>query len=114
MTDTRKGEGATSLDWAMLRAANLGLSLGENLSKVAEQFRMIEAETEAKSATEIARLTAALEEAEKALGTACGYMRNAQIDLDTGAPKKTALATISGGLKLTEDALTAIRAMVKP
>ena len=47
---------------------------------------------------EIARLR-------EALSAACGYMRNAAIDLGTGAPKKTALATVEGGLKLAEAAL---------
>lgn len=50
---------------------------------------------------------ARIEALEKALRSACGYMRNAQIDLDTGAPKKTALATITGGLKMVETALAA-------
>lgn len=36
------------------------------------------------------------------LRAACGYMRNAAIDLETGAPKRTALATINGGLKRFE------------
>lgn len=36
------------------------------------------------------------------LRAACGYMRNAAIDLDTGAPKRTALATINGGLRRLE------------
>lgn len=47
---------------------------------------------------EIARLRGAL-------SAACGYMRNAAIDLGTGAPKKTALATVEGGLKRAEAAL---------
>lgn len=47
---------------------------------------------------EIARLR-------EALSAACGYMRNAAIDLGTGAPKKTALATVEGGLKLAEATL---------
>ncbi len=47
---------------------------------------------------EIARLR-------EALSAACGYMRNAAIDLGTGAPKKTALATVEGGLKRAEAAL---------
>lgn len=64
--------------------------------------------------SEITRLRSALAEAEKAIGVACGYMRNAKIDLETGALKKTALATISGGLKRTEESLAALRAMVKP
>jgi hypothetical protein len=40
-----------------------------------------------------------------ALSAACGYMRNASIDLSTGCPKATAIRTIEGGLKLAEAAL---------
>lgn len=41
----------------------------------------------------------------KALRAAAGYLRNAHIDLSTGAPKKTAMATIDGGLRLVETAI---------
>ena len=41
----------------------------------------------------------------KALNGAAGYLKNAHIDLATGAPKKTAMATIAGGIKLVEAAL---------
>lgn len=40
-----------------------------------------------------------------ALNAAAGYLLNAKIDLETGAPKKTALATIEGGLKLVRAAI---------
>jgi hypothetical protein len=43
----------------------------------------------------------------KALAVAQGYMTNAAIDLETGAPKKTALATINGGLKQVREAIKA-------
>lgn len=33
------------------------------------------------------------------LSAARGYLMNAKIDLETGAPKKTVIATIEGGLK---------------
>lgn len=49
---------------------------------------------------EIARLT-------KALHAASGYLMNAKIDLETGAPKRTAVSTIEGGLKMIADALAA-------
>lgn len=39
------------------------------------------------------------------LSAACGYMRNASIDLSTGCPKSTAIRTIEGGLKRFESAL---------
>lgn len=40
-----------------------------------------------------------------ALKAAAGYLMNARIDLETGAPKRTAITTINGGLKLVEDAI---------
>lgn len=39
------------------------------------------------------------------LRAACGYLLNAKIDLETGAPKKTALRTIEGGVALVQAAL---------
>lgn len=51
---------------------------------------------------EIKRLT-------KALEAAAGYLMNAAIDLNTGAPKRTALATIEGGIKVVRAALTGNR-----
>jgi hypothetical protein len=39
------------------------------------------------------------------LSAACGYMRNAKIDLETGATKATAIRTIEGGLRRAEAAL---------
>lgn len=53
----------------------------------------------------ITALEARVRELEEALRAATGYMTNAAIDLDTGAPKKTALATINGGIKLARAAL---------
>jgi hypothetical protein len=40
-----------------------------------------------------------------ALKAAGGYLMNAKIDLETGAPKRTAIRTIEGGLSLVEAAL---------
>jgi hypothetical protein len=40
---------------------------------------------------------------EAALG-AIGYLRNAKIDLETGAPKATAIRTIQGGIEMLEKA----------
>lgn len=42
----------------------------------------------------------------KALEAASGYLTNAKIDLETGAPKRTAIQTIEGGLKIVLAALT--------
>jgi len=41
-----------------------------------------------------------------ALKAACGYLMNAKIDLETGAPKRTAIRTIDGGLALVRAAIT--------
>lgn len=42
----------------------------------------------------------------EALKSAQGYFRNAKIDLETGAPKRTAIQTLEGGLKLVDAALS--------
>lgn len=46
-----------------------------------------------------------VEALQRELSAAIGYMRNAKIDLETGATKATAIATISGGIKRAEAAL---------
>jgi len=58
-----------------------------------------------------AKINAAIaraEKAEAALSGSIGYMMNAAIDLETGAPKKTALATINGGIKMARAALASL------
>lgn len=52
-----------------------------------------------------AHLIAAAPDMLAALKAASGYLLNAAIDLETGAPKKTALATINGGLDLVRAAI---------
>lgn len=47
-----------------------------------------------------------VERAEKALAAAEGYLLNARIDLETGAPKRTAINTIDGGIKMVRAALS--------
>lgn len=42
-----------------------------------------------------------------ALKSASGYLLNAKIDLETGAPKRTAIQTIEGGLKVVREAIDA-------
>lgn len=44
----------------------------------------------------------------KALDAASGYMLNAKIDLETGCPKRTAITTIEGGLKMIRAALAGV------
>jgi len=52
-----------------------------------------------------ARLIAAAPDLLAALKAASGYLLNAKIDLETGAPKKTAIRTIDGGLKFVRAAI---------
>ena len=62
------------------------------------------------AADRIVSMTAELRQAADELSAALGYMRNARIDLETGAPKATAIRTLSGGIKRGEQSLTAARA----
>ena len=48
---------------------------------------------------EAAALAAEIERLRGELSAATGYMLNAKIDLETGAPKRTAITTIEGGLR---------------
>jgi len=57
-----------------------------------------------------AQFIAAAPELLAELSAAVGYMRNARIDLETGAPKATAIRTLDGGLKRAETALAKFRA----
>ena len=41
----------------------------------------------------------------QALKAASGYLLNAKIDLETGAPKRTAIQTIEGGLAFIRAAI---------
>jgi hypothetical protein len=52
-----------------------------------------------------ARLIAAAPEVLEALRAAAGYLLNAKIDLETGAPKRTAISTIEGGLAVVRAAI---------
>ena len=53
----------------------------------------------------IAQLEARNAEMLAALKAATGYMLNAKIDLETGAPKRTAICTIDGGLAMLRAAI---------
>jgi hypothetical protein len=54
---------------------------------------------------EQAALIAAAPELLVELKAAVGYMRNAKIDLETGATKATAIRTITGGIARAEEAI---------
>ena len=49
-----------------------------------------------------------------ALKAASGYLLNAKLDLETGAPKKTAIATIEGGLRVVSAALAKVESKAAP
>ena len=57
------------------------------------------------AADRIEALSAEVERLNAELSAAVGYMTNAAIDLETGAPKRTALQTLNGGLKRARQAL---------
>lgn len=44
-----------------------------------------------------------------ALEASAGYLRNAKIDLETGASKATAIRTIEGGLRMVEAAIASAK-----
>lgn len=48
---------------------------------------------------QVSRLRAENERLRSELDAARGYLLNAKIDLETGAPKRTAISTINGGLE---------------
>lgn len=57
------------------------------------------------AADTITRLQGEVERLEADLNAALGHMMNAKIDLDTGAPKRTAAATLSSGIRRATAAL---------
>jgi hypothetical protein len=54
---------------------------------------------------EAVALAAEIQRLRGELSAATGYMLNAKIDLETGAPKRTAITTIEGGLRRARAAL---------
>lgn len=85
--------------------------LAEKEARIEKRDRQIAGMGDLVAASE-ARALAAEAEVERlreALSTALGYMRNARIDLETGATKATAIRTISGGISRTEAVLNTIR-----
>ena len=54
---------------------------------------------------EAAKFAAETKRLRAELSAATGYMLNAKIDLETGAPKRTAITTIEGGLRRARAAL---------
>lgn len=60
---------------------------------------------ESKLRAHIAAQAAEIERLHEAVKGALGYLRNARIDLETGAPKRTAVNTLGGGIAMVESAL---------
>ena len=100
--DTRSNFGRVAADGSVA-----GMFADHVLNKLSQvetaAYRMFYAEHN--TASTIAALQERVKELEGELRAAIGYMTNAAIDLDTGAPKKTALATINGGIKRARDIL---------
>ena len=63
-------------------------------------------------ASRIVSMTAELRQVTDEISAMLGYMRNARIDLETGAPKATAIRTLSGGIKRGERALETARTAI--
>jgi hypothetical protein len=74
------------------------------LREVADAYRHSEHENPLVTACLFATLNE-IDRLRAELSAAIGYMTNAAIDLSTGAPKRTALATIEGGIKRAKAAL---------
>lgn len=77
-------------------------------------YDKLNAELDAKIDATVANVSAGIEQlkADNAdmlaeMKAAAGYLRNARIDLETGATKATAIRTIDGGLKRLEAAIEA-------
>lgn len=66
-------------------------------------------EKTAQDAVDRVRMQAAAPDMLAALNAAAGFLLNAKIDLETGAPKKTAIATIEGGLRVVRAAIEKAR-----
>jgi hypothetical protein len=80
-------------------AAEAEVTRWQSAYNAANDTAVILGDQAAKAEAEVERLTAELK-------AATGYMRNAMIDLETGATKATALRTIKGGIARAERALT--------
>jgi len=70
-----------------------------------KSLAIIEPTADEADATKIAAMMASAPDLVAELSAAIGYMRNAKIDLETGATKATAIRTIEGGIKRAEEAL---------
>ncbi len=100
--DTRSNFGRVAADGSVA-----GMFADHVLNKLSQvemaSYRLLYQKHEA--ASHITALEARVRELEDELRAAIGYMTNASIDLETGATKKTALATINGGIKRARAAL---------
>ena len=92
-------------------SANLADSAADLIDRQAAEITRLQAggcardQTTTQYCAEAAALAAEIERLRGELSAATGYMLNAKIDLETGASKRTAIATIEGGLRRARAAL---------
>jgi hypothetical protein len=94
---------------SLARFEHLDLSIGDEaadmIERQAAEIARLKAggcardQTTTQYCAEAAAFAAEIDRLRAELGAATGYMLNAKIDLETGAPKRTAIATIEGGLR---------------
>lgn len=98
------GHNAAADEIARLRAENERLSrLADAALMAADEMKRTADERATQAEAQAAAMVGALEKC-------VGYLLNAKIDLETGAPKRTAIQTIEGGLKMVREHLTAYHA----
>ena len=100
---------------SLARFEHAGLSIGDEaadlIERQAAEIARLQAggcardQTTTQYCAEAAALAAEIERLRGELSAATGYMLNAKIDLETGAPKRTAITTIEGGLRRARAAL---------
>jgi hypothetical protein len=94
---------------SLARFEHADLSIGDEAADIIErqaaEIARLQAggcardQTTTQYCAEAAALAAEIEMLRGELSAATGYMLNAKIDLETGASKRTAIATIEGGLR---------------
>ena len=94
---------------SLARFEHADLSIGDEAADIIErqaaEIARLQAggcaryQTTTQYCAEAAALAAEIERLRGELSAATGYMLNAKIDLETGASKRTAIATIEGGLR---------------
>ena len=105
---------AARLDFMACIPAEIAAVRDIRVAKIAELRAEIERlraggcardQTTTQYCAEAVGLAAEVERFRGELSAATGYMLNAKMDLETGAPKRTAITTIEGGLRRARDAV---------